>query len=74
MSTSTVPALDEKVADALRSQPYLRGRELRFETDQGRVVLRGRVGSYYHKLMAQEVVRRVDGVDSIQNDLEVSWS
>jgi osmotically-inducible protein OsmY len=31
------------------------------------------VRSYFQKQMAQEVVRRVEGVEQIDNDLEVLW-
>ena len=46
---------------------------MRFEAAEGRVVLRGIVKSYFHKQMAQEIVRRVEGVGQIENQLEVSW-
>ena len=36
--------------------------------------LEGTVGSFYQKQMAQEVVRRLDGVQGIENQLQVSWS
>lgn len=37
----------------------------------GRVVLRGSVGSYYQKQLAQETARIVPGVDSIKNEIVV---
>jgi osmotically-inducible protein OsmY len=42
-----------------------------FETQQGRVVLKGMVRSYFQKQMAQEAIRRLDGVQEIQNELQV---
>jgi len=36
-------------------------------------VLRGVVSSYYQKQMAQEAVRRLQGVEGIENHLEVDW-
>ncbi|HUT14032.1 MAG TPA: BON domain-containing protein [Thermoguttaceae bacterium] len=65
--------LDDRVLTALERNPYLARRNLRFETYQGRVVLRGVVGSYFQKQMAQEAVRHIDGVDEIANELEVCW-
>jgi osmotically-inducible protein OsmY len=65
--------LNDKVLVALQRNPHTNGRSLRFETDSGRVTLRGVVRSYFQKQMAQEVVRRVDGVDEICNELEVAW-
>ncbi len=37
-------------------------------------MLRGTVKTYYHKQMAQEALRRVEGVDQIENQVEVAWS
>jgi osmotically-inducible protein OsmY len=70
---AVTPELNGLVDAALRQSPYFARRGVRFETEQGRVVLRGTVGSYYHKQMAQEILRRVDGVDRIENHLEVDW-
>ena len=74
LTLATDPALNNLVDAALRRSPYFAHRAVRFETEQGRVVLRGTVTSYYHKQMAQEILRRVDGVDRIENHLEVDWS
>lgn len=63
--------LDDKVHSALVHNPHLRGRRLCFETESGRVTLRGVVRSYFQKQMAQEALRHVDGIDEIQNELEV---
>jgi osmotically-inducible protein OsmY len=43
------------------------------ETDADTVVVRGTVETYYQKQMAQEIMRRVEGVQKIDNQLEVSW-
>jgi osmotically-inducible protein OsmY len=67
------PSLADRVDQAIQTNPYVDGRTLRFETDGGRVVLQGRVKSYFQKQMAQEVVRRVAGVEQIDNCLEVIW-
>jgi osmotically-inducible protein OsmY len=44
------------------------------EANQGRLVLHGVVGSYYQKQIAQETLRKVDGVEQIENLLQVHWS
>lgn len=67
-------SLADRVDNALITNPYLTGRTLRFETDGGRVILRGKVGTWYQKVMAQELVRRVEGVELIDNCLEVVGS
>lgn len=66
--------LDDRVLTALERNPYLNNRNLRFETEQGRVTLRGVVKTYFQKQMAQEAIRHVDGVSEIANELEVSWA
>ncbi len=64
--------LHEQVLTALRENPHLRGRSLRFETHERRVTLRGQVTSWYQKQMAQETLLRLDGIDEVDNHLEVS--
>ena len=65
--------LHDRVFTALRGNPHVGRRDLRFEADEGHVTLRGVVGTYYQKQMAQEAIRHVDGVDEISNELEVLW-
>jgi osmotically-inducible protein OsmY len=69
-----MPPLEDRVLSALERNPYLPPRTLRFETSQGRVTLRGTVGTYYQKQMAQESLRHVAGIHEIANELEVCWS
>jgi osmotically-inducible protein OsmY len=66
--------LDDRVLNALEQNTHDKRRNLRFETQQGRVTLRGVVGTYYQKQMAQEALRRVEGVEEIANELEVCWA
>jgi osmotically-inducible protein OsmY len=63
-----------KVDNALKSHPNLPRNQLRFEVAAGRVVLQGRVQSYFQKQMAQEALRRIHGVEQIDNQVEVVWS
>jgi osmotically-inducible protein OsmY len=65
--------LDDRVNTALARNPYLARRNLRFETSAGRVTLLGVVNTYFQKQMAQETLRHIDGVDQIDNKLEVCW-
>ena len=73
-----MPALEQSLAQrvdqAIQTSPYVSGRLLRFETDGSRVVLQGSVPSYFQKQMAQEAIRRVEGVEHIDNHLEVLWA
>lgn len=66
--------LNERLVKALERSPYISRRKLRFEHSDGRVTLRGVVHSYYQKQMAQEALRCVDGVQHINNELEVAWA
>ncbi len=66
--------LDNRLFTALEGNPYVGRRNLRFETSDGRVTLRGVVNTYFQKQMAQEAIRHVDGVAEISNELEVCWT
>jgi osmotically-inducible protein OsmY len=66
-------ALHDLVESALDQSPFLSKRTMRFEANEGHVTLRGQVGSYFQKQMAQEAVRRIDGVQRVDNHLEVDW-
>jgi osmotically-inducible protein OsmY len=68
----TLP-LEARVHSALEENPYIAPRTLRFETSEGRVTLRGTVGTFFQKQMAQESLRRVAGISEIANELEVCW-
>lgn len=66
--------LDQHISTTLRQHPHLAGQRLHCETRDGNVTLRGTVTSYYQKQMAQEAVRRLQGVERIDNHLEVTWA
>ena len=66
--------LDHQVTQALEQNPFIRGRRLRFEASEGKIVLRGVVASYFQKQMAQESLRGVEGIRHIENQLEVCWA
>jgi osmotically-inducible protein OsmY len=67
------PALLEQVQGALNRSPYISARDLRVEAREGVVRLEGAVRSFFHKQMAQEMIRRLDGVERIENCLQVEW-
>lgn len=62
-----------RIDQAFSVSPHLCGRQLVIETDADTVVVRGTVETYYQKQMAQEIMRRVEGVQKIDNQLEVAW-
>jgi osmotically-inducible protein OsmY len=72
---NTPRALFQRISSALETSPYVPHRKVRFETaSNGSIVLRGHVESFFQKQMAQETLRRVDGVEGIENHLEVNWA
>ncbi len=62
----------DEVSDRLRQQPRFSGRDLSCECADGVIRLVGRLPSFYEKQIAQEVVRRLEGVSDIINDIEVT--
>jgi len=64
-------SLEQIVHSALARNSYVRGRNLDIEVNEDRVVLKGVVGTYYQKQIAQESIRSIDGVNSIRNEIEV---
>lgn len=63
--------LAEEVEGAIRQSPYLSDREMRIQALNGVIKLEGQVNSFFQKQMAQELLRRVDGVQRIDNRLSV---
>jgi len=75
MNAATVSRpLFERIHDALNSNPHVPCNQVRVEAEEGRVVLKGSVSSFFQKQMAQEAIRRVDGVQQIDNLLQVNWA
>jgi osmotically-inducible protein OsmY len=68
------PSLMERVNVAIHTSPYFSGRKVQSATEGSRVVLQGTVATYFQKQMAQEIARRVEGVEQIENCLEVTWN
>jgi osmotically-inducible protein OsmY len=76
MSTATLSTpLFDRIHEALITNPHVPSRrQVRVEAADGHVVLKGNVRSFFEKQMAQEAVRRIDGVAMIDNLLEVNWA
>jgi osmotically-inducible protein OsmY len=75
MQSATLNApLFERITQALMSNPHVPSRQVSVEAADGRVVLKGNVRSFFQKQMAQEAIRRIDGVQRIENLLEVNWA
>lgn len=72
--SSQAANLETKASNALQKNPYLPKRKWRIEASEGRLALHGRVNSWYQKQMAQETLLQLDGVETLENHLEVCWS
>lgn len=60
-----------RIDSAIRNNPYVIRRHVFLESNNGHIVLRGRVDSYYQKQMVQELLRGIEGIAEISNQLEV---
>ena len=65
------PGLQELAERCLRSNPYLALKNVSCDCREGVLVLRGCLPSYYLKQLAQEVVARLEGVQTIDNQIQV---
>ena len=63
--------LVQRVQQALIRSEFVDSRWVRPEVRDGVVTLTGTLPTYYQKQMAQEHLRRVEGVDQIYNDIMV---
>ena len=69
-----MPSNDELVADVtdeLFWDPKVDSEAIAISADDGKVTLRGTVGSFHEKREARKATERVYGVISVQNDLQV---
>ena len=65
--------LATQVTQLFDFHPHLRQARVKVQSTRGAVVLTGTVGSYYEKQIAQESLRDMPGITSIDNSLEVCW-
>lgn len=66
--------LQTRVNVALKDCPHTLGEHVMGTNEEGVIVLQGRVETFYHKQVAQELLRKVDGVERVVNLLEVHWT
>ncbi len=71
MISSSMKDIRSRVVTALAASSIPRLRRVQVELDNTTVCLRGNVTSFYHKQIAQEVVRAVDRDIDVRNDLHV---
>lgn len=73
MQLSSTTLLHQQIAKAIVHNPHLDSRRIKVRTNSGRVVLCGSAESFFEKQMAQEALRGIEGITSIENELEVNW-
>ena len=65
--------LESQVNRLFDFHPHLKQSRVIVRSDKGNVVLTGTVGSYFQKQIAQEALRDVAGIESVDNAIEVCW-
>jgi hypothetical protein len=71
MATAIAENLQPRAQAALSSSPFYELRELRVEQRNGALLISGCVSSFYHKQLAQEVVRSVCSGIELVNTIRV---
>ncbi len=64
-------AIEQRIQQKLNVSSYFEIRRVSCSFHEGVAILRGRVSSFYFKQTAQEIVRKIDGVDQIVNRISV---
>lgn len=73
-SRPAAPTLASRARAVLQGSKIYTLRKLHVEDADGAIILRGRVESFYHKQLAQELIRTaIDGVE-VLNALQVVYS
>lgn len=74
MEIFTPITLHQRVEYAIIHNPHLNSCDIHCQTDdEGRLVIEGEAETYFAKQMAQEILRNVEGVSAVKNDLVVVY-
>ncbi len=74
MEIATPITLLQRVQHAIIHNPQLNNCDIQYQADDdGKLVIEGEAETYFAKQMAQEVLRNVEGVSAITNDLTVVY-
>lgn len=65
-------SLRELAHKAIAENPYFFGQNISVDVRGEDVILDGSVSTYYQKQLAQEMMFEIDGVHSVQNEIEVA--
>ncbi len=71
MGTASTTGIQPRAQSALASSPIYELRDLRVEDRNGSLLISGVVSSFYHKQLAQEVVRTVCREVEVINSIHV---
>jgi len=71
--TASLSDITTRARKALSDSPIYLLRQIEVETSEDGLVLSGKVDSFYHKQLAQEVVLAVAGGIQISNVVSVQW-
>ena len=63
----------QRIDSAIKRSPHLASHQVFCQEESGIVVLHGKVRSFFEKQMAQEALKRLEGVERVINELEVDW-
>jgi osmotically-inducible protein OsmY len=63
--------VQQQINKALASRGSVPLRQVRVDLHEGLVILRGSVSRYYDKQLAQELVKHIDGVEKLKNEIVV---
>ena len=74
MEIVTPITLHQRVEHAIIHNPHLNSCDIHYRADDGGIlVIEGEAETYFAKQMAQEILRNVEGVSAIKNDLTVVY-
>lgn len=81
MSTIPTPVIGMTTEDdllhrvdmAIKQNPHLSRHQVFCQEESGIVILHGRVSTFFQKQMAQESLKKLEGVEKVINQLEVDW-
>ena len=74
MEIVTQVTLQQRVEHAIIQNPQLNNCSINYRADDaGKLVIAGEAETYFAKQMAQEVLRNVEGVNAIKNDMTVAY-
>ena len=63
-----------ELTKVIELHPHLKQARMQVQNQRGKVVLTGTVASYYDKQIAQESLRGLPGIVTVDNLLNVQWS